>query len=1499
MQKNKLLTFIFMLFAVAISMQADVKTDYTESFDGLNVTNKDFHPKGWGHHYYNTSWGAYPATYTLVDEGKTGQYLNVVQKYPNYPSYDDILISPAVTGKVSLWIKSTGTSASVKFYKMTQNSDGKWTKGDEITPDVAPELNADFQEYVFNNITEATRIGIRGHQVGFDDFYAASAEIILVPSLEIGSTNTTAPSTVNFDAVNKYNLVISVALTNNGETDFNTGDENYTLTLRAGSLATSTEICTVGIMDNIAAGESKTRDYTFEIDGTKINGQHSLYLFENIKGTNSYVSRITFNPYMAKFVMKSNETSSSANNVVSGSTLDFGYVNAETIRTYYIYNEGTAPLKLDIEASEGFESSLANDVVIAAGDHTPISITMKTTDFGAKEGTLTIKGNDMENFILNLQGVVLDPSLWFQGFAEGTLPSDMVASSQWEFKSGDGGYAYVASSTASRLITPKLTVKEGQSLIARISKYSNSSWQNSIIKVYKLNSREDTGELVADFSSEAEYGKWKTITIDGIAAGEYYFAFDGAYINLDDIYGFNKKEMAHDLAVKEHNLPANGEVNSLLTATLSVQNLGRIEDAGSYKAQLFVNNEVVAEAEAVEIAAGSITTFNFTYTPHSAGSDMPIIIRLTSNADNTVIAQSQEGLITITEETPKTEIMVGKQSESNIDFKTPVYTTDLFSWSDIVYSANRLGLDTGTKISKIAFKGKNTNVDVKATSIKLWIENTDLTAAPSSWKDPSEMPSKEITEYTFPVVNDSDVLVVDMTEKPFIYNGGNLRMRFKTIMGKTGNVNFYYDDSSGNARYNNDNKDGTDVSLYKARVPLVCLSIAFEPIIVKGVVTNKSTNSPIANAKITIKSGDVEYYGISSEDGAYSITVLKKMPEYSVNVNLDGYFSYSEKVSLSEGENVHNIVLREAKDLFIVTSNVPTEGMVNHEYTASIDVKNVNADIFAADRYTVKMYFGEQLMATSPSKDIEAGVTEQFTLKFTPHIDGTFPARFVITWNDNSETTADVEVTIKKEDANGIAQVGTPSNADNETAPVYMNWEASASETVYDKNILNLANGCRILSIAYKGYTSKSHSDVAFKVWLQNTEDAAGSVGSFNRESMTLVYDATKTIEPAGSSSEPVELLRFDLATPFIYTGNNLRVIVQEVQPNYAGAFFECDTRMYNETKYARADKEESLLAADVYTGNTHSPVVYIGYSNSNKLEGSVLNALSNTPIENATITAISGDVIYSGKTNAEGRYSIDIVRHDKQYTVTAEAEKYDKGEPKEVSFATGDVTCDFALTPIHYTIRGTVTDSLTGYPIVNAAITAVSEDKSVSDITDSEGKYEIKIYDLDKEYSLSAVAEGYDKQEAVTIMVSDADVEQDFILTPVHCTISGTITDGTTAQPIANANVEAVSNGTVYNTTTNADGRYELRVYLLNTVYEMKVEAGNDYREEIKSITISDEDVTADFKLYTWVALGIETMYPDFSRGDIYDINGRKMRYETPLPRGIYIQNGKKFVVR
>lgn len=100
-----------------------------------------------------------------------------------------------------------------------------------------------------------------------------------------------------------------------------------------------------------------------------------------------------------------------------------------------------------------------------------------------------------------------------------------------------------------------------------------------------------------------------TVTKDGYFEKTETVAFNGVSIVKDVAL-----ESAEGFKISSFNIPETGEVNTAYTATVKLLN-GIAKEAGSYTAHLFVNDGILAGAEAVAIDKNAEQEFTFTYMP--------------------------------------------------------------------------------------------------------------------------------------------------------------------------------------------------------------------------------------------------------------------------------------------------------------------------------------------------------------------------------------------------------------------------------------------------------------------------------------------------------------------------------------------------------------------------------------------------------------------------------------------------------------------------------------------------------------------------------------------------------------------------------------------------------------------------------------------------------------------------------------------------------------------
>ncbi len=125
-------------------------------------------------------------------------------------------------------------------------------------------------------------------------------------------------------------------------------------------------------------------------------------------------------------------------------------------------------------------------------------------------------------------------------------------------------------------------------------------------------------------------------------------------------------------------------------------------------------------------------------------------------------------------------------------------------------------------------------------------------------------------------------------------------------------------------------------------------------------------------------------------------------------------------------------------------------------------------------------------------------------------------------------------------------------------------------------------------------------------------------------------------------------------------------------------------------------------------------------------------------------------------------------------------------------------------------TITGTVTDSVTGNPISGATVGCTGTPTCTSTTTGTDGSYTLTV--APGTYAMSVTETGYapGSQSSVVVM-SGTSTPEFFMLMPNPGTVSGTVTDTSTGDPISGAMVGCTGTLTCAGTTTAPNGTYNL----------------------------------------------------------------------------------------
>lgn len=920
--------------------RADIVQNYTMDFNkSISTTAHDFKVgSGWGHivgKYTTEGWSSedYYVSYTYSStDGRNGSGAIKVgsQTIGDDYNYDvgpvnDLLVTPAITGKASIWVKKTSSwsSSTIKFYAVTLEN-GKYKMGDQIEVEI-PKLSTDWVQV---NLPEQNNqyIGIRAENLYIDDFAADNADIELQKSLLVSKVSYKGKDKVDCDADGKFPVEYEVTITNNGDLDLTEGTEGYSLSVRNYS-KNKAVVFTQPLKGNLAVGASTTVIVSGTANCNTYPDRNRYDVYEDLTNTSKAGAWIEPVPYKPVLTMRNDD-----GKIDNGKeTFAWGMVNASTDKTFKISNDGAAPLNITkVVVPDGFTTSLAAPLTIAAHETKDFTVTMTAEKSGIYSGEFKVSGEGVDDFSFNVSGTVLDPAKYYANFNDDQIPAGAYAEDGWSVAQRDAASSdnpYLLSNGSqdkdNKFVTPLLKVAEGEKMsvdVARTNYYTGG--EGVYLNVYYSTDRTNwtlARKITANELSEDRavnytyyYSKLKTFVIDNIPAGNYYIGFGAGYTSIDNIYGFEKVDVAHDLMLTASKLPATAVVNNAYTATATLLNVNaKDEAADSYTASLYVDGEVVATAPAKAIASGEKAEFSFSYTPHKAGV-AEAYIEFKNAADNYTVA-SEKVSVDVKEEQATGTVTVGNGNTTSNKTAIDWYDANgSGAHMDNLYKPEMLekyGLKKGAKITSVSYTGTSFN-DKTVSDILLtaYVGAVD-TAKFEAGKNYESLQKVDVYtgKSTIDFVDGKTYTTTITLPEPIIWDGTSaIRVLTYVKADKYVNVKFNADDSDNNSYYGS-GAPGEASSLSAKPTAVAEFGIQTEPSVMSGKVTWK--NKAVAGATVTLTSGDVIYTGASDDKGAYSINVIQNDKKYNLTVSAPGYIDYTENdVDLSKSLN-KNIVL--------------------------------------------------------------------------------------------------------------------------------------------------------------------------------------------------------------------------------------------------------------------------------------------------------------------------------------------------------------------------------------------------------------------------------------------------------------------------------------------------------------------------------------------------------------------------------------------------------------
>ena len=1250
---------------------------------------------------------------------------------------NDYLVTPKVSGTVTLQVKGSSSANStypsfVKFYAI---NDDATTVGDEITPTFSGDINNDDYVTATLTLTEATRIAIRAQWVYMDNFTATAAEVPEVKSLTVASVMNmegkegTSGTTTYFEQQSDGTLSVplKVLLSNTGNVDFVAGaTENYTLTLATASYSSGSKTyyddATVAIPVSLAAGASDTIEVTFNIPYTS----SWLYYFvkENVTGTTSSSSRYAgTTAYEPKFIFRAAESTSTSS---LSATQAFGLISEETTKNFEIANTGTAPLTIkSITLPAGFTSANmpeipAEGLVIAKGTTQALDITLPATTQGAFSGNLTIvyldKNAAEQTYTLAFSGSVLPAGTWaadFSGESGIGYPAGSIAEGgiNSDYQYADGAYNYyikgrTSSSYASgsnMFITPKLHATAGQQLTFDVKGAYGSSYY---AKVYVSTDRKTWGEPVGYFTygetdgAEAiGYSDWVNKSISFAEEGDYYVAFSlyGEF-KIDNIIGLTKADVAHDLYIKSVSWPDASVKSSTSLSKPSIDIIPLTDEtAEAYTVKYVCGETVLAEGTPVALtaSANSSKTFSFSWTPTvestTAYPGTKIVFEFT---DGTKI-ESETFDFTVT-------------NEPIFHFVSSIPSSKWYEPSDVNTPITFGKTNQADKKTFYVYNWGSAPLTVKSIAVPAGFTATPAEQFTVAAFDENDMSAAaQAVEITFSATEagtySDDSLMVTYLD------GTGAEKTFKLAISgtKLDPSKFYanFDDGGWPAgSVYQSNVSSSNGGTYSAPNYYITSSSTTNNIFVTPKLTAAAGDKLLFDAKLYSSSwseGKVVVYAaatreevlnaeegttrdtlfsVSGQDAENAMTTDFQTFEVTVPTAGDYFFGFeiSNRPYVDEIYGLKPAAV--AHDWTIASSSVPAEAMQNVAATATVNILNLGLADEAAGSYAATLYVNNEAVANADAvalptshKLSDAGTQLSFNFRY-PKV-GTFPVYIEVKAGDYSVKTDAIDVVFAAEVAIAEAiEVGTKS--DNGRDYGFVDWyNNDGSDTRYTDIIYPAAKltaagikaGDKINSIAFRSTSNSAKTLKAVVTSWVALSTGEVTLGTPDKASMTevVVYNGEVALP------EKFESVINISANPIVWDGtSDIRVYTEAVgqgSQQWLAARYDYDsgiTMSYNGTSKA-APLAYFTLAAEPAT-----------------FAGTVKNA-EDAAVEGAIVTLISNDgdgVEYTGTTDAEGAYSINVIQTGRQYNVEVDAEGYEGASAIAVSFAEGSVTKDFVV---------------------------------------------------------------------------------------------------------------------------------------------------------------------------------------------------------------------------
>lgn len=1115
-----------------------------------------------------------------------------------------------------------------------------------------------------------------GYSLKADDARATATAILVTPKLSFASGR---KAKISFfmsrqSGTNKPNEGFKIYVNSIGDI-YNYDDDNKVI-INGDKTVTTLSEPILHAKRHAGTEITETGMYEMSVDiPSEMAGQEFYVIFEAIQeyGNANYIDNIKIE-LISEQPKLINETKN----------IDLGMVKAgeSASQEFILSNEGINTLNATLSVENGESSPFSvtpTTTDIAFNEQKTITVSFSSTEANSFTGKLYIDSNGGKDTI-TLSAETYPATAYYENFDASTnLPAEWVVSYnekeiEYTVKNVDGtnvltstaSYSWGTPSTIDTIYSPVI----GDKVSFEFKKnYLSSTFEAYIVTAEGNQTAIDLGEANTH---------WNAITVENVPEGSRIaFLMYNAY--LDNFIGFSHQKIVKGIQLVKNSLnrPSSGytlyagpDKATQNTLQFAVKNIGTqtvSADSYNFTTQLVNENNTVAEGVSYKtyIINGEDTTLyedNVIPGPEIA-----------AGAETTIKGYL---LISSNDEKSKLSLNVKVNNVENTHF-TQVKTGD-----NITIKPNK----GDASLSAINFGLVN-----KATTLDYVIKNNSNNGALTVSKITVPSGSAFSVNAALPLVipsSKSDTIQITFNAEPGIYND-NITVEHDGI----GNTEFTASGTMLSATALLESFEGETFPpiLWDMKQGLWERNTTTKHHGKTSIVNTESTVDTIITPLLHLSAGDSIAFSVrATSSSGYNTDILysadgktwnllksfaiygdywsdwTEMAAYMPEDFTEGdyYIGFASKKTYIDLVYGPQIVYQEHR-IDIKGFTGENKGMVNYTQNFTIDVACLGTAGETAESYSIALMNGEENIGNYTVEPMILGDMKSYTCSWTPRAAGEASIYALLTLDDVVTSTDTITVSVAEESLISTVMIGDLST--EKSTPNYTNYLYEILYTPEDLIGLQAGDVIETVNIPYYA-TDAAIKGYRINIWIGNTEKTALTTDKMSEADITgLSHIGVNLRYEAGGSKESPLYFEMRPEIPITYEGGNLSLIISVDSTSYkSGAkFFIKEVS----TQSMKTYQKDGYIAdyMDMWTNGSYTPslkneimVMELGLATEAPVVHGIVTRKDNqAPIEGATVTMQSGEVIYTATTDETGAYSISVMQPRKEYEMTVSKDNY------------------------------------------------------------------------------------------------------------------------------------------------------------------------------------------------------------------------------------------------